>query len=654
MDAHPELLALQEDLPKGEGKVLIPGFEIVCLPGIPQYKFSKTKTMKKMKFTLCIPAMLVGLALTVTGQNLITETFDTYTAGQQLVAQGAPNWTTWSNLPGSNEDPFVSNAQSFSTPNSVKITGTNDAVLLLNDKTTGRYILTYKIYVPSGKLGYYNILQDFAGANSKWGTQTYLDDGGWGHIDAGGADAGEFTFSYNQWFEMHTVIDLGEDWAHTYYEDEVVVEWQWSTGAFGTNNTLKLDGTNLYAWTGTGGSPECYFDNILFDQVPAPAAPMNLTADVTNFDVFLEWEIPGGATPVGYRIYRDGEYIGYSIPLSYWDLSVYPGDHTYFVRADYGNEISAPSNDALVTVAGGTDRQFVLLEIATGTWCQYCPGAAMGADELVQNGNDVAVVEYHQGDSYEIPDAVDRIGYYGITGFPTAEFDGVEEVVGGSTTTSMYSVYLPIYQSRIAISSLFICDLTVDWADVTNVVAHVTVEKIFDYTGNIYLRMALTESNIPEVWFGLTEVDYVCRAMFPDANGTLVDFSSGNVQTFDVPISIPDTYVWDNLELVAWLQDEGTMEVLQADWFPMTQTVVPGSEAVHAAVSPNPVQDNLKIRANADIRSITVYNSLGVKVKDIATDTRELNVNTSTWKQGLYVVEIRTDEGTATKKVLKK
>jgi hypothetical protein len=86
----------------------------------------------------------------------------------------------------------------------------------------------------------------------------------------------------------------------------------------------------------------------------------------------------------------------------------------------------------------------------------------------------------------------------------------------------------------------------------------------------------------------------------------------------------------------------------------MTQTVVPGSEAVHAAVSPNPVQDNLKIRANADIRSITVYNSLGVKVKDIATDTRELNVNTSTWKQGLYVVEIRTDEGTATKKVLKK
>jgi len=611
--------------------------------------------MKKMKFTLSVMVgILIGFSFTAFGKNLITETFDTYTAGQQLVAQGAPNWTTWSNLPGSNEDPFVSNAQSFSVPNSVKIAGTNDAVLLLNDKTAGRFILTYKIYVPGGMLGYYNILQDFAGASSKWGTQTFLDAGGWGHIDAGGEGTGEFTFSYNQWFEMHTVIDLDEDWAHTYYEDELVVEWQWSTGAFGTNTTLKLDGTNLYAWNGTDGTPECYFDNILFDQVPAPAAPINLTADVTNFDVFLEWEMPGGSTPVGYRIYRDGDYIGYSTLLSYTDLSVYPGDHTYFVRADYGNEISAPSNEVTATIAGGTDRQFVLLEIATGTWCQYCPGAAMGADELVQNGNDVAVVEYHQGDSYEIADGVDRIGYYGITGFPTAEFDGVEEVVGGSTTQSMYPTYLPIYQARIGVSSLFLCDLTVDWADATNVLAHVYVEKIFDYTGDLYLRLALTESNIPEIWFGMTEVDYVCRAMYPDANGTFVDFSSGNVQTFDVPISIPDAYVWDNLELVAWLQDDVTMEVQQTDWFPMTQTVNPGADHPHAAVYPNPVEDNLIIRANAGIKSIGIYNSLGVKIREIAADTKELSVNTSSWNPGMYLLGIKTANGVTTKKILKK
>ena len=47
------------------------------------------------------------------------------------------------------------------------------------------------------------------------------------------------------------------------------------------------------------------------------------------------------------------------------------------------------------------DRDKVLLEIITGTWCYYCPGAAMGAEDLIANGKEVAVVEYHTGDTYE-------------------------------------------------------------------------------------------------------------------------------------------------------------------------------------------------------------------------------------------------------------
>ncbi|MFH1160393.1 MAG: T9SS type A sorting domain-containing protein [bacterium] len=95
-------------------------------------------------------------------------------------------------------------------------------------------------------------------------------------------------------------------------------------------------------------------------------------------------------------------------------------------------------------------------------------------------------------------------------------------------------------------------------------------------------------------------------------------------------------------------------EVQQTDWFPMTQTVIPGTDNVHAAIYPNPVQDNLMIRANADIKSICVYNSLGVKIQEIATDTKELNVNTSSWNSGMYLVEIKTTNGVTTKKILKR
>lgn len=80
------------------------------------------------------------------------------------------------------------------------------------------------------------------------------------------------------------------------------------------------------------------------------------------------------------------------------------------------------------------DRVGVLVEIGTGTWCGYCPGAALGADELVANGKEVAVIEYHAGDSYQISAGADRINFYGITAFPTSVFDGNERYEGGSGT----------------------------------------------------------------------------------------------------------------------------------------------------------------------------------------------------------------------------
>lgn len=606
--------------------------------------------------TACIVALMLLFTGTTMGQNLITENFDSYTADQKLVQQGAPNWTTWSNQPGSAEDPFVRNTQSHSTANSVEIAGTNDAVLLFNDKTTGRYSITMYVYIPSGEVGYYNLLQNFAGASSTWGMQTYFDEAGTGLIDAGGAGTGSFFYSYNTWIKVTNTIDLDEDFATVYIDDEYVVDWQWSVGAFGQNNELKLDAMNLYAWTGgSGGStPGMFADDITFDQLTAPDPAQNLQAVVDINDVTLTWDAPASGTPTAYRIYRDGGYLASTTDLTYLDADVYFGDHEYYIRAEYTDQLSAKSNTVTAVIEGGVDRQYVVLEIATGTWCQYCPGAAMGADELVEDGAFVGVIEYHSGDDYEITASTDRIAYYGIDGYPTAEFDGIEEVVGGSTTQSMYPTYLPIYEARIDVKSLFTLQLTVDWADNTNVLATVVIEKQFDYTGgDLFLRLALTESNIPESWYGMTEIDYVCRAMYPDANGTLVDFSSGNLQTFQFPISIPDTYVWENLELVAFMQDDASMETMQTGWFPLTMTAMPEKDMVTVSASPNPVQDQLTIRSGQIIKSIRVVNSMGQQVGSFATDSQEVKINTASWNTGMYYLNINTTSGNKTVKVIK-
>ena len=89
---------------------------------------------------------------------------------------------------------------------------------------------------------------------------------------------------------------------------------------------------------------------------------------------------------------------------------------------------------AIALFAQQVSRDKVILEIGTGTWCGFCPGAAMGADDLVDSACDVAVIEYHNGDAFSNTYSNARNNYYNIPGYPTAYFDGVLEYSGGSAT----------------------------------------------------------------------------------------------------------------------------------------------------------------------------------------------------------------------------
>jgi hypothetical protein len=98
-------------------------------------------------------------------------------------------------------------------------------------------------------------------------------------------------------------------------------------------------------------------------------------------------------------------------------------------------------------------RDKVIVEIGTGTWCQYCPGAAMGADDLIENGWPCAIIENHNGDIFANNYSNARNTFYGVPGFPTAYFDGGNAVVGGNHTQSMYPSYWPKVQARMNIPS---------------------------------------------------------------------------------------------------------------------------------------------------------------------------------------------------------
>jgi PKD repeat protein len=239
------------------------------------------------------------------------------------------------------------------------------------------------------------------------------------------------------------------------------------------------------------------------------------------------------------------------------------------------------------TFAQPVSRNYVLLEIGTGCWCYYCPGAAMGADDLIANGDPAAVIENHNGDPFATSDSDARNSYYGITGYPTAWFDGsYDEVIGGSNTESMYDTYEPIVSARILMDSDFTLDIfgtnDGDDYDIT-----LRVQNVNGYTGdNLALRFALTESEIEYTWQGMSEVNFVNRLMVPDHNGTDIGDMDLSDLT-DIPISFTFDNTWDDAhcELVAFIQDDDTKEVLQSQKVELNSLVPPLLAAFSASAS---------------------------------------------------------------------
>lgn len=209
-------------------------------------------------------------------------------------------------------------------------------------------------------------------------------------------------------------------------------------------------------------------------------------------------------------------------------------------------------------------REKVIVEIGTGTWCTYCPGAAMGADDLVANGCEVGVIENHNGDAFAYDGSNYRNSYYGISGYPTAFFDGTLSYGGGSHTVSMYSNYLPLYQQRIAIPSDFTVDIYGDNIGSTYYI-QLVVNKVNGTWEELTLHLCLTESEIVYSWQDQTHLNYVNRLMAPDHFGTIVDFTSEDMMIVELQFTMDSEWVDANCELVAFLQDESDKEIQQGN-----------------------------------------------------------------------------------------
>ena len=212
-------------------------------------------------------------------------------------------------------------------------------------------------------------------------------------------------------------------------------------------------------------------------------------------------------------------------------------------------------------------RECVLFEIFTGVRCPYCPAAANGIAQMMEEGLAIAPVAYHttafSTEEYYTNETNARANYYSISSYPTLKADGITGMSGGGNANeNMYSYYMNYYNQRINVPSPFTIDLSYEPVDGTSCRVNCTVTQVGDCNGSdVRVFIALTQSNINVGWQGMQGLHHVCRDMIPTQTGTLFTGPTMTIsETFEMHWPKEDCY------LTAWVQNYsgGTKEVYQA------------------------------------------------------------------------------------------
>lgn len=182
----------------------------------------------------------------------------------------------------------------------------------------------------------------------------------------------------------------------------------------------------------------------------------------------------------------------------------------------------------------------------------------------------LAIIAWHTGDEFEFQGSTARTdNFWGVSAFPTVWFDGYADVLGGYQPSS-YPYYLPVMEERVPWPSNYEVFLEITPTESTdyNVTTRIDI-KNGNSTENLAAFVFLTETDIPSP--GNSDQAWVARSVWPDAlTGTPLDFSVETSHTWNTVVTIEDNYVYENCEVVAFIENMDTKEIYQGTSLMMT------------------------------------------------------------------------------------
>ncbi len=331
-----------------------------------------------------------------------------------------------------------------------------------------------------------------------------------------------------------------------------------------------------------------------------------------------------------------------------------------------------------IQVVPTTVQRQVLVEEFTSSTCPPCASfnaqftPILNANSPNTASGKVNVVKYQMNwpspgtDPNYNQDGSTRRNYYGVNGVPNPFMDAVDGASSQAEIDALYQIPALV-------------NLSGSWSySGTTANVTVTVDPKANLSGNLKLRIAIIEEEIKVSDFpgypvtnGETEFNYVMRKMLPDASGINLGNLTANQSsthnesyTFTIgSVAQNNSNIWysmDDLQVVAWIQDDADNSILQSATLAGNGVGVNEFEAVanDLRIYPNPANTvaNVMIDLKQDAPvSISLINAVGEVVSQnsfnmhAGVNTNAIDV--SNLATGIYMLNIEIDGVSTTKRV---
>jgi hypothetical protein len=523
------------------------------------------------------------------------------------------------------------------------------------------------------------------------------------------------THPKDSWFKVKVVANLTDNSWEAFVDDKSLGSW--------TNPNNAVASMDIYP-TSSNSLSTFYVDDVSY--VYEPYVALNLDASLTGATVRaknlagatspatikiknvgltkitsaeVEWSVNGGPVKTEqFTLNLNNLQESAALPLS--EVITYTGGvntvNLNITKVNGSNDEKASNNSRSLSLEGVTPapHKKIVVEEATGTWCQWCPRGAVYMDSMsklypehfigiaVHNADPMVVAPYDAGIKT----------FPGFTGYPS--------VITNRRTLGDPSAVEPVFYDQIVELTPVILDLGASYDPNTRAL-NVEVKADFEeaVTGDHRFNLVVVEDGVKGTTSSYNQsnayaggnngvmggfellpnpvpaarmvYNHVARAIMDGWSGLQGylpdDIPAGTSYIKAYTYNLPATYVFSNIKLVGIMMDPNG-EILNANEVSIdealgnglfTATKDPGSNQSQLIINPNPASGLALVHFN-----ITNSSNIALEVLDlmgrviskkeygVMSGVVDLPIQTSLLENGNYLVRLIQDNKFQTQKLV--